>query len=290
MRSSLSGECGASSHTTESEAPTRKRNASERAISGRSCAGSSGTGPASTPRRRASQWGRRSSKGDEPCRGTRDPRAMNVVSGRRPRPELSGFARTRPVERLQKPAIHGPKACFVVHRPVAHPAGLIRSKGMRWTRVSSHSFRGCPHGQQPRTLERQPGPRAAPWLAGGSRSLRAAARRVGHRVAERAGPSTTLLPGLSLPVDGAAIGHILFRNSLSCFCTRWPASPASSPARRFPSRPAPERNLEVGPRAGRPVRDRLRHAGDASRSSRRRWSSAASPRTSPTSSTSRPGC
>ena len=73
------------------------------------------------------------------------------------------------------------------------------------------------HPPQPRPLERQPGPRAAARGSLGALAIACAlllavwAHRGAHRRPTR---RRRCCPGLNLPVDGEAIGHILFRNSL----------------------------------------------------------------------------
>ena len=65
-------------------------------------------------------------------------------------------------------------------------------------------------------------------------------------------------------------------------CTRWPASPASSPAARCRCRPSATAALAPRPRQGRPARDRASwSARRRSRSARRPTCSAATPRRSP---------
>ena len=83
------------------------------------------------------------------------------------------------------------------------PSQLALVQGLRDTRNSLERWNANPA----RVL--------LPWLAGALAIACALLLAVwGIASLNEPDPSTTLLPGLNLPVDGAAIGHILFRNSL----------------------------------------------------------------------------
>ena len=83
------------------------------------------------------------------------------------------------------------------------PSQLALVQGLRDTRNSLERWNANPA----RVL--------LPWLAGALAIACALLLAVwGIASLNEPDPTTTLLPGLNLPVDGAAIGHILFRNSL----------------------------------------------------------------------------